>query len=142
MQVFRVGTYKSAVEPYIGTEMSPANRKQTQAFIHSIWNEMLEDVAESRNVSKDSLNALADRNMDFQPAQTYIENGLADTLMYKDEVLAYLKSLTETEEDDELRTLTLEDMINVSSKKPKKQKRKHYRCILCNWRHRQWQLLR
>lgn len=119
MQVFRVGTYKSAVEPYIGTEMSPANRKQTQAFIHSIWNEMLEDVAESRNVSKDSLNALADRNMDFQPAQTYIENGLADTLMYKDEVLAYLKSLTETEEDDELRTLTLEDMINVSSQKPK-----------------------
>lgn len=119
MQVFRVGTYKSAVEPFIGTEMSQANREQTQAFINSIWNEMLEDVAETRNISKDSLNLLADRNMDFQPAETYIKNRLADTLMYKDEVLAYLKSLTDTNKDDKLRTLTLEDMANVSAQSPK-----------------------
>ena len=39
MQIFKVGTYKSAVEPYIATEMSPANREQTQAFIGSIWQE-------------------------------------------------------------------------------------------------------
>ena len=46
MQVFRVGTYKSAGEPFIGTEMSPANREQTRAFINSIWGEMMDDVAE------------------------------------------------------------------------------------------------
>lgn len=119
MQVFRVGTYKSAVEPYIGTEMSPANREQTQAFICSIWNEMTKDVAASRGISTDSLNLLADRNMDFQPAEAYVESGLADTLMYKDEVLAYLKSLAGTEEKASLATLTLRDMANVSAEKPK-----------------------
>lgn len=119
MQVFRVGTYKSAVEPFIGTEMSPANREQTQAFISSIWGEMMDDVAESRKMSVDSLNLLADRNMDFQAAEAYVECGLADTLMYKDEVLAYLKSLAGAEEDERLATLTLDDMINVAADKPK-----------------------
>lgn len=119
MQVFRVGTYKSAVEPYIATEMSPANREQTQAFIGSIWQQILNDVSESRKISVDSLNALASRNMDFQPAELYISTGLADTLMYKDEVLAYLKQLTDCKEDDRLNTLSLEDMINVKRNVPK-----------------------
>ena len=51
MQIFRVGTYKSAVEPFIATEMSPANREQTLAFTQSIWNEIVSEVSESRNIS-------------------------------------------------------------------------------------------
>lgn len=119
MQIFRVGTYKSAVEPYTSTEMSPANREQTQAFANSIWGQMVEDVAASRNISADSLNALADRNMDLQPTECYIESGLADTLMYQDEMLAYLKRLTETDEDDALNKLYLKDMVNVRRNVPK-----------------------
>lgn len=119
MQVFRVGTYKSAVEPYIATEMSPANREQTQAFIGSIWQQILNEVSESRKIPSDSLNALASRNMDLQPAELYLSTGLADTLMYKDEVLAYLKQLTDCKEDDKLNTLSLEDMINVKRNVPK-----------------------
>lgn len=119
MQVFRVGTYKSAVEPYIATRMSDANREQTQAFVNSIWGQMVADVAESRNIPADSLNALADRNMDLQPTDTYIATGLADTLMYQDEMLAYLKQLTETAEDDALNKLYLDDMVNVQRNVPK-----------------------
>ena len=119
MQIFRVGTYKSAVEPYISTEMSPANREQTQAFANSIWGQMVDDVAASRNIPADSLNALADKNMDFQPTEVYINSGLADTLLYKDEMLAYLKQLTETDEDDSLNKLYLEDMVNVQRNVPK-----------------------
>lgn len=119
MQVFRVGTYKSAVEPYIATEMSPANREQTQAFIGSIWQQILNEVSESRKISVDSLNALASRNMDLQPAELYLNTGLADTLMYKDEVLAYLKQLTDCKEDEKLNTLSLEDMVNVKRNVPK-----------------------
>lgn len=119
MQVFRVGTYKSAVEPYIATQMSDANREQTQAFVNSIWGQMVADVAESRNIPADSLNALADRNMDLQPTETYIATGLADTLMYQDEMLAYLKQLTDTEEDDALNKLYLDDMVNVQRNVPK-----------------------
>lgn len=119
MQIFRVGTYKSAVEPYTSTEMSPANREQTQAFANSIWAQMVDEVAASRRIPADSLNALADRNMDLQPAELYIKTGLADTLMYQDEMLAYLKQLTETDEDDALNKLYLEDMVNVQRNVPK-----------------------
>ena len=119
MQIFRVGTYKSAVEPYTSTEMSPANREQTQAFANSIWDQMVDEVAASRRIPADSLNALADRNMDLQPAELYIKTGLADTLMYQDEMLAYLKQLTETDEDDALNKLYLEDMVNVQRNVPK-----------------------
>ena len=122
MQVFRVGTYKSAVEPFVCTEMSPANREQTQAFVNSIWQGIVADVAESRHISADTLNSLADRNMDFQPAETYVATGLADTLMYKDEVLAYLKSLTEMGNADNLRTLSLDEMANVPDSPKSKSK--------------------
>lgn len=119
MQVFRVGTYKSAVEPMTSTEMSPANREQTQAFLESIWKSVVDDVAASRNISVDSLNLLADQNMDLHPAEDYVRYRLADTLMYKDEVLSYLKSLTGLTEEDNLHTLSLDEMTRVKSATPK-----------------------
>lgn len=119
MQIFKVGTYKSAVEPFIATEMSPANREQVTAFLGSIWSQLVNDISVSRNIPADSLNAYADRVMDLQPAETYIQNHLADTLLYQDGVLAYLKKLTDTDEDDKLETLTLEDMIHVKQNVPK-----------------------
>lgn len=118
MQIFRVGTYKSAVEPMISTEMSPANREQTLAFLESTWKSIMNDVAASRHLSTDSLNLLADRNMDFQLAETYVRCGLADTLMYQDEVLSYLKSLTGLSEDENLQTLNLDEMTRVKSATP------------------------
>ena len=123
MQIFRVGTYKSAVEPMTNTEMSPANREQTQAFLESMWKNIVDDVAASRNISVDSLNLLADQNMDLRPAEDYVRCGLADTLMYKDEVLSYLKSLAGLTEEDNLQTLSLDEMTRVKSVTPKSKTR-------------------
>lgn len=123
MQIFRVGTYKSAVEPMTNTEMSPANREQTQAFLESTWKSIVSDVAASRNISVDSLNLLADQNMDLRPAEDYVRCGLADTLMYKDEVLSYLKSLAGLTEEDNLHTLSLDEMTRVKSVTPKSKTR-------------------
>lgn len=119
VQVFKVGTYKSAVEPFIATEMSPANREQVTVFMESIWNNILNDVSASRQISPDSLNAYADKYMDFRQATDYVKCGLADTLMYKDGVLSYLKQLTDREEDDKVNSLFIEDMINVKKNVPK-----------------------
>lgn len=121
MQIFRVGTYKSAVEPFIATEMSEANRRQTQAFISSIWEQMLTDVAASRNLKAEDLNRLADGNMDFREAKEYVQTGMADTLMYKDEMESYLKQLTGTDPNDDLESVWLEDMTALSSSAPKSQ---------------------
>ena len=113
MQIFRVGTYKAAVEPFLIDKMSPANREQTLAYASSVWNQIVKDVATSRNISEEKLNELADRNMDFQKADLYLENGLVDTLMYKDQVLTYLKMLTGTSNGDKLATVSVTDMKNV-----------------------------
>ena len=119
MQVFKVGTYKSAVEPFISTEMSPANREQVTAFINSIWGQVTEGVSASRSLPVDSLNALADRMLMFYPAEESVQCGLADTLIYRNDVRDYLKQWAELKEDDRLPILGLSDMINVKKNTPK-----------------------
>ena len=119
MQVFKVGTYKSAVEPFISTEMSPANREQVTAFINSIWGEVTQGVSASRSLPVDSLNALADRMLMFYPAEESVQCGLADTLIYRNDVRNYLKQWAELKEDDRLPILGLSDMINVKKNTPK-----------------------
>ena len=118
MQIFKVGTYKSAVEPFIATEMSDANREQVTAFLSSIWGRLLEDVSASRNIPVETLNKYANEMMDLQPAETYLANGLADTLLYKDGVLDYLKEISGREADESLRTLSLAEMKNVKRNTP------------------------
>lgn len=119
MQIFKVGTYKSAVEPYISTEMSPANREQIEAYLNSIWGQVTSDVAESRNIPVDSLNAIADRVLMFYPATESVECGLIDTLMYKNDVRAYLKTMANLNEDDDMPILGLQDMVNVKKNVPR-----------------------
>mgnify|MGYP001086506172 FL=1 len=119
MQVFKVGTYKSAVEPFIATEMSPANREQVTAFITSIWGQVTEGVSASRNIPIDSLNVYADRMLMFYPSEESIQCGLADTLIYRNDVRNYLKKLVEIDEDDNLPIVGLSDMMNVKKNVPK-----------------------
>ena len=110
MQIFKVGTYKSAVEPFIATEMSDANREQVAELLDSTWDELLTAVSVSRNVPKEKLNEYADRFMDYCQAGEYVACGMADTLLYKDGVLDYFKSLTGVEADDELNLVTMAAM--------------------------------
>ena len=110
MQVFKVGTYKSAVEPFINTEMSDANREQVMSYLSSIWNNMLKDVAESRKFEVDALNALADTTIMLCEAESYIENKLADKLAYLSDVKEALKKRLELGEDDELKFTSIADV--------------------------------
>jgi protease-4 len=82
MQVFKVGTYKSAVEPFISTEMSDANREQTTVFSSEIWDEMLADVSESRKIEVAKLNTLADTTMMLCNTEMYMTEKLVDKLAY------------------------------------------------------------
>lgn len=119
MQVFKVGTYKSAVEPFIATEMSPANREQVNVYLSSIWGQLTSDVAASRKMSADSLNAVADRMLAFYPAEESVQYGLVDTLMYKNDVRNYLKTMVGVDKDDRMPVLGLKDMVNVKKNVPK-----------------------
>lgn len=94
MQVFKVGTFKSAVEPYILTEMSDPNREQVKSFIGDIWGGICKDVAASRKVSVDSLNAYADRYTVLSDPQDYVKMHMVDSLSYIDGVRDQLRALS------------------------------------------------
>lgn len=95
MQVFKVGTFKSAVEPYILTEMSEPNRQQVQSFIGDIWQHFCQDVSASRKISTDSLNAFADRYVTFAEASDYVRLKMVDELTYIDQVRTKLQKLSQ-----------------------------------------------
>jgi protease IV len=86
MQVVKVGTYKSAVEPYINTKMSDANREQVNVFLGSIWKNMVSDISKSRKITPENINLYADEMMVFQPTAKLKQYALVDSLVYADEV--------------------------------------------------------
>jgi len=92
MQIVKVGTYKSAVEPLVNTKMSDANREQVTVYMGSIWKTFLTDVSASRKIPVEQLNEYADEMMMFQPTIKAKEYALVDSLVYIDEVDSILKS--------------------------------------------------
>lgn len=92
MQIVKVGTFKSAVEPLIATKMSEANRQQVTVYLKSIWNNILTEISLSRTISIEKLNSYADEMMMFQPTERSKSIHLVDSLVYVDQVENILKS--------------------------------------------------
>ena len=104
MQIVKVGTYKSAVEPLINTKMSDANREQVTVYMGSIWSTFLKEVSASRKISVEKLNLFADEVMMFQPTEKTKEYALVDSLVYIDQVDSILKSCAKgIKKDEELK---------------------------------------
>lgn len=125
MQVVRVGTFKSAVEPYILDKMSDANKEQVTKFIGSIWGTVTNGIAESRKISVDSLNALADKTMAFQPVEMALNAKMVDSLVYEDAMDSIINKryLKKGDKDKDINYVSNDDMKNVSSdEKMEKQK--------------------
>lgn len=115
MQVFKVGTYKSAVEPFICDQMSDANREQVTSFLNSIWGNLQKDVAKSRKMEVDALNALADSMTFLSDPEASVKAGLVDKLCYKSEVKEALKKRLKLEDDDKLTFTTLNDVSKAEN---------------------------
>lgn len=111
MQVVKVGTYKSAVEPYIETKMSEANREQVTAYTTSIWNTMLGEISAARGISVEQLNAYADEMMTMQPVEKLLAYKLVDSLVYADEADSILTSYVK-----DYKLLTHKSMTKVVDK--------------------------
>lgn len=116
MQILKVGTFKSAVEPYFRTSMSDADRLQTKQYLGGIWEEMVGAVALSRNLTDRQLNAYADRYMGLQPAEDYITCGLADTLIYRQSVDSILRLYAGTKDYTLYTTTELAHVKRMESK--------------------------
>lgn len=94
MQVFRVGTYKSAVEPFIATEMSEANRRQVTSFCNDIWQHVRQEIGASRKLSAARVNELADGYVMMSAPADLVKSRLVDGLAYIDQVRDRLRALT------------------------------------------------
>ena len=115
MQVFRVGTFKSAVEPYILNKMSDANRMQMSNILHSIWSQLLDDVSLSRGINKQQLNTFADNGMMFMEAKDVKKNKMVDYLAYQEDVPKIIKSTMKVDDSEKIPLVSLDEMVNVKS---------------------------
>lgn len=116
-QVFKVGTFKSAVEPYIQDKMSDANRLQRTSYLNDIWSHMLAGISDSRKISVDQLNTYADRCLTFMPADSILKYNMIDTVMYNPGVETYLKTLVDIEADKKLTLASVQNMTGVKATK-------------------------
>ena len=120
-QATRVGKYKSAVESVTRKDMSENDREQRTAYLQSVWQHMLKDMAESRGVKAQQLDQLAsDSIIAFADAKDYVKSRLVDRLMYPEKIKEVIKHKLGLEEDDDINQLMLSDMMNVKSKKKDK----------------------
>ena len=116
MQIVKVGTFKSAVEPYFRTSMSDADRLQTMQYLNGIWDEYKAAVAASRHLTETQLNALADRYMGLQSAEENLKAGLVDTIVYCQDMDSLLRVYTGTKDYHMLTTDKLAQVKRPDSK--------------------------
>ena len=102
MQILKVGTFKSAVEPYFRTSMSEADRKQTEQYIGGIWSEMKAAVGQSRQITPEQLHAYADECMSLQPQEKYLTYNFVDSLVYIQEMDSVLRTYAGTKDYKQL----------------------------------------
>lgn len=91
MQIFRVGEYKSAVEPYTRTAMSEESREQTQHYLQNMWDYQLAQIADARSIPLDTLQTKVNQGLFFQAPLFYHKAHLVDSLLYASEAVACLK---------------------------------------------------
>jgi protease-4 len=116
MEVIRHGKYKSAVEPYLSNEMSEANRTQVKELLSSVWDVMVNEISESRDISFENLNGIADTLGGRQP-ELAKESRLVDDILFYDEYESKLKNATSVAQTKDLNYISLEDYIPTANKK-------------------------
>lgn len=108
-EIFRVGEFKSAVEPFILEKNSPEARLQTQSFLDDMSQFALHGVAESRGIAYDSLKKINNMMLIRKP-QDAVTYSLATDLLYFDQVLSKLKEKLGVDQDDDIKTINATDL--------------------------------
>jgi protease IV len=107
-QVFRVGQFKSAVEPFLRDDLSDENRLQLTELLNSIYGNMLANIAEARKLQPDRVKEIANK-MSVRNAEQAKELGVVDDLYYEDQVLDFLKNKAGIDEADKLNLVSYHD---------------------------------
>ncbi len=107
IQVFKYGEFKSAVEPYILDKMSEPARLQTEVYLNSIWENSLQNISLSRDISVEELKKIAEQVPAFMTDANILATGLIDSLIYKDQMIDILKAETDTEAKNDINAISV-----------------------------------
>lgn len=110
VQTFRVGTYKSYVEPFTRTDMSEANREQISSYVNSIWTNIKNETSRSRRLTPAKLDTIANHYAIFNDQQQYVQQRMVDSLYYIDNMRAKLRSLAKT---DKVKLISPEELARL-----------------------------
>ena len=120
MQIFKVGTYKSAVEPFTRNEMSEENREQVSSFLNDAWSFLRDDLAEARSLTPADIDSLANSLPSVQSTDFLLSSNLVDTLLYETEMKDYLRNLLDINKDAKIPSATVSNMKSVTTKTVRK----------------------
>ena len=112
-EIFRVGEYKSAVEPYLRNSSSPESREQLNAILSTFSSTFIEAVSERTGKSSDEIDDMLN-TPPVDRLQFALDNGLIDAFAFSDEVESIIKQKIELDEDDDLRTVNFGRYSRVS----------------------------
>jgi protease-4 len=112
VQVIRHGKFKGAVEPFILDELSKENREQIKDYVGSIWKHVVADISQSRNISEEKLNKIADDLTASNPEDA-LANNLIDGLIYRDALIDTLKTLSDVSLDDKIELVSMSKYTKI-----------------------------
>lgn len=112
-EVIRHGKYKSAVEPFLSNEMSPDNREQLTSLLNSVWASMADDIAKSRKISVENVNAIAE-NLSARTPEMAKEAKLIDKIAYVDEYQAGIRKALKVKKGEEYNSVDILDYVKTA----------------------------
>ncbi|NMD02613.1 MAG: signal peptide peptidase SppA [Bacteroidales bacterium] len=116
VQIIRHGKFKGAVEPFMLDKLSDENREQIKDYVGSIWNHTVKMMAESRGMTEERINELADKLMGTVSTDA-LEAGLVDGLLFRDELDDTLKVLSGLSTDDKINFVSMSKYTKVPDPK-------------------------
>ena len=119
-EIIRHGKFKAAIEPFMLTEMSKENRQQTEMLLNDLWTDMLKDISATRNLSVQTINAIADNIIISMLPEEPVKNGLIDGLIYPDAFNTLIANKINIEDSDEINFISIDELKNKKNKSKNK----------------------
>lgn len=114
VQLIRHGKYKSAGEMFVRSSSSKENMDQNQAMIDSMWDSWAKQIAGSREITVDQLNAILN-DLKLVLPEDWVENGLVDELLTRAELQQQLCNLYVTDEYRDIKSISLQDYAKLKT---------------------------
>ena len=112
VQLIRHGKYKSAGEMYIRNSSSKENMEQNVAMVESLWESLATEIAQSRDITVEELNAMLD-NLELNFPADFLEKGLVDELLSREELQQKLADLYITDSYKKVKSISLADYAKI-----------------------------